>query len=108
MNKNVFYRKIPKVDILLEEERIRQMICRYSKETVMESIRKETDRLRAFIGKCEDEKEIEAAIGGLTDAIGQTVEEMHTPNMRPVINGTGTILHTNLSTLFRFQALESP
>lgn len=56
MNKNVFYRKIPKVDILLEEERIRQMICRYSKETVMESIRKETDRLRAFIGKCEDEK----------------------------------------------------
>ncbi|MBM6970094.1 L-seryl-tRNA(Sec) selenium transferase [Mordavella massiliensis] len=96
MNKNVFYRKIPKVDILLEEERIRQMICRYSKETVMESIRKETDRLRAFIGKCEDEKEIEAAIGGLTDAIGQTVEEMHTPNMRPVINGTGTILHTNL------------
>ena len=96
MNKNVFYRKIPKVDILLEEERIRQLICRYSKETVMESIRKETDRLRAFIGKCEDEKEIEAAIGGLTDAIGQTVEEMHTPNMRPVINGTGTILHTNL------------
>ena len=61
MNKNVFYRKIPKVDILLEEERIRQLICRYSKETVMESIRKETDRLRAFIGKCEDEKEISRA-----------------------------------------------
>ena len=38
MNKNVYYRKIPKVDILLEDERIRQMIETYSKDTVMESI----------------------------------------------------------------------
>ena len=96
MNKNVYYRKIPKVDILLEDERIRQMIETYSKDTVMESIHIETDRLRTFIGACEDEKEIEERIGGLTDEIGRTVKEMHTPNMRPVINGTGTILHTNL------------
>ena len=96
MNKNVYYRKIPKVDILLEDERIRQMIETYSKDTVMESIHIETDRLRTFIGACEDEKEIEERIGGLTDEIGRTVKAMHTPNMRPVINGTGTILHTNL------------
>lgn len=96
MNKNVYYRKIPKVDILLEDERIRQMIETYSKDTVMESIHIETDRLRTFIGTCEDEKEIEERIGGLTDEIGRTVKAMHTPNMRPVINGTGTILHTNL------------
>ena len=96
MNKNVYYRKIPKVDILLEDERIRQMIETYSKDTVMESIHIETDGLRTFIGACEDEKEIEERIGGLTDEIGRTVKEMHTPNMRPVINGTGTILHTNL------------
>ena len=49
MNKNVYYRKIPKVDILLEDERIRQMIETYSKDTVMESIHIETDRLRTFI-----------------------------------------------------------
>ena len=96
MNKNVYYRKIPKVDILLEDERIRQMIETYSKDTVMESIHIETDRLRTFISACEDEKEIEERIGGLTDEIGRTVKAMHTPNMRPVINGTGTILHTNL------------
>ena len=48
MNKNVYYRKIPKVDILLEDERIRQMIETYSKDTVMESIHIETDRLRTM------------------------------------------------------------
>ena len=32
----------------------------------------------------------------MTEKIERTVSAMHTPNMRPVINGTGTILHTNL------------
>ena len=96
MNKNVYYRKIPKVDILLEDERIRQMITTYSKDTVMESIHIETDRLRTFIGSCEEEDQIEERIESLVSEIGRTVEAMHTPNMRPVINATGTILHTNL------------
>ena len=64
--------------------------------TVMESIHIETDRLRAFIGSCEEEEQIEARIEGLVGEIGRTVEAMHTPNMRPVVNATGTILHTNL------------
>ena len=52
MNKNVLYRKIPKVDLLLEEEAIQGMIGHYSKETVMEAIHVETDKLRRFIGSC--------------------------------------------------------
>lgn len=96
MNKNVLYRKIPKVDLLLEEEAIQGMIGHYSKETVMEAIHVETDKLRRFIGSCEDEEKAQEQIDLLIPHIEMTVSAMHTPNMRMVVNGTGTILHTNL------------
>lgn len=96
MNKNVLYRKIPKVDLLLEEEAIQGMIGHYSKETVMEAIHVETDKLRRFIGSCEDEEKAQEQIDLLIPHIEMTVSAMHMPNMRMVVNGTGTILHTNL------------
>ena len=96
MNKNVLYRSIPKVDILLGEKQIQDMIERYSRETVMEAIHGEMEKLRAYIGRCEEEEKAKAQIDALTDNICIAVEAMHTPNMRTVINGTGTILHTNL------------
>lgn len=96
MNKNLLYRMIPKVDILLEYEEIQEVIEKYGKETVMEAIRSETDKLRKYIQEASDESEAVIRIESLSDSIVKAVEKMHTPNMRPVINGTGTILHTNL------------
>lgn len=96
MNKNLLYRSIPKVDILLDLELIQNLIDKYGRETVMEAIREEMDALRAFIGKCEDEEAAKAQIEALPEAICRHVEKLHTPNMKMVINGTGTILHTNL------------
>lgn len=96
MNKNMLYRSIPKVDILLENEAIQALIAHYSRDTVMEAIHIEMDRLRKYIGQCEDEEKAKAQIELLTAHIEMTVAKMHTPNMRMVINGTGTILHTNL------------
>ena len=37
-----------------------------------------------------------AQIAMLKSHIEMTVAAMHTPNMRMVVNGTGTVLHTNL------------
>ena len=96
MNKNMLYRSIPKVDVLLEDEAIQALIARYSRETVMESIHIEMDKLRRYIGQCEDEEKARMQISLLTAHIEMTVGAMHTPNMRMVVNGTGTILHTNL------------
>ena len=42
MNKNLLYRSIPKVDILLADEKIQELITRFSRETVMEAIREKT------------------------------------------------------------------
>ena len=56
MDKNKLYRKIPKVDLLLEEEEIQELIGRYSRDTVLEAIHTEMDGLRRWIGQCEDEE----------------------------------------------------
>ena len=96
MNKNLLYRSIPKVDVLLENEIILNLIEEYGRENVMEQIRVEMDELRAFIGTCEEEESAKAKIAAIVSNIEKRVVKMHTPNMRMVINGTGTILHTNL------------
>ena len=49
MNKNLLYRSIPKVDILLADEGIKVLIETYSRESVMEAIHSEMEKLRAFI-----------------------------------------------------------
>ncbi|WP_371278285.1 L-seryl-tRNA(Sec) selenium transferase [Dorea sp.] len=96
MNKNLLYRSIPKVDILLADEGIKVLIETYSRESVMEAIHSEMEKLRAFIGVCEEEEKAKQQIALLNKNIAKAVSAMHTPNMKKVINGTGTILHTNL------------
>ncbi len=99
MNKNLLFRSIPKVDTLLEDSQTVNLIKTYSRDVVMEAIRSETEKLRKFIAGVENEEQAEEAqerIDGLLDSIRSSVEKMNEPNMRKVINATGTILHTNL------------
>ena len=49
MDKNLLYRSIPKVDILLEKDEIKELISNYGHEIVMDVIREETDSLRLLI-----------------------------------------------------------
>ena len=65
MNKNMLYRSIPKVDVLLEDPEIQGLIETYSRDTVVESIHLEMDALRKYIGTCEDEEKAKEQIGNL-------------------------------------------
>lgn len=96
MDKNNFYRSIPKVDILLEDERIQEAASLYDRDTVMDAIREQAELVRMQIRECDDEGMIRGSIDNLIPDIIRRVKKMHTPDMRPVINATGTILHTNL------------
>ena len=88
MNKNMLYRSIPKVDVLLEDPEIQGLIETYSRDTVVESIHLEMDALRKYIGTCEDEEKAKEQIENLNMNVRRTVTAMHTPNMRSVISGT--------------------
>lgn len=96
MDKNLLYRSIPKVDVLLEKEEMKAGIAKYGREIVVDAIRIETEELRKFIGTCDSEDAAKDAITNVTASILARAEKMLMPNMKKIINATGTILHTNL------------
>ena len=96
MNKNMLYRNIPKVDVLLENPEIMELIKKYHRQVVVDVIREEIDNLRNFIKESDDISLIEKKIENLVDDIKKSTEKIYSYNLRKVINGTGTILHTNL------------
>lgn len=96
MDKKLLYRSIPKVDVLLEKEEIKSLIDLYGRKIAVDAVRIEMDALRAFIGECQEQEAAEAQIEKLTERIVCCAKGMFQPNMRKVINATGTILHTNL------------
>lgn len=91
------YSKIPKVDEILENEKISDLICSGSREVVVETIREELDKLRKKINKdiC-DVQSLEEEVKKIVDDIAFSVIEKEKNNLRKVINATGVVIHTNL------------
>jgi len=96
MNKNMLFRNIPKVDVLLEKTEIINLIEKYHRDVVVDATREEIDKLRNFIKENDDMSLIEEKINCLVENIALNVKKVYSYNLRKVINGTGTILHTNL------------
>lgn len=96
MNKNMLYRSIPKVDVLLENQDIVTLIENHHRDVVVDIIREEIDKLRNFIKENDDVNLIETKINNLIENIKISTEKVYSYNIKKVINGTGTILHTNL------------
>ncbi len=96
MDVNKYYRNIPKVDVLMEHEKIRGLFDITSRELVLECVRNATDDIRVYINNNSDEDLINAEIKNLVDKIANDVHKLLSYKMKRVINGTGTILHTNL------------
>lgn len=95
--KNLFA-AIPKVDDLLNEEKIKDVSNKVARSTIVESIRENIDRLRKNIVKldwCEVEN-FKIDYEKLIEDILKSVDLKNTMNLRKVINATGVVLHTNL------------
>lgn len=98
MEKN-YFREIPKVDSILADAKIKELIERYSRSVVVDTIAKKTQELRDFISeeiKKDNVKEIERRLESIVSDIENEVHDTFKPNLKKVINATGTILHTNL------------
>lgn len=96
MDKNILYRSIPKVDVLLEDKKIISLIEKYHRDVVVDVIREEIEKIREEIKTNNDFDFINKRINNLVESISKSVEKTYSYNIRKVINGTGTILHTNL------------
>ncbi len=86
-------RKIPKVDELLRQPALEQAAAQVGHTTVMEAIRETADALRQeILAGGEPEVEIESIL----QQVLARCKKKGTMSLRPVINATGIVLHTNL------------
>ena len=86
------YRFLPSVDKLISEERIKQLQENYPHTLLVELVRQhlQQERLSIAAGNpCPSTDELVESICAQVYALGK-------PSLRPVINATGVILHTNL------------
>ena len=74
IDKSTYYKKIPKVDVLLEDKIIKKAIDCYGHNFVVDVIRWKCDELRSFIDSCNDCDQIEKTIKGLTKNVVELCE----------------------------------
>jgi L-seryl-tRNA(Ser) seleniumtransferase len=91
------FRKLPSVDDLMRAAELSALAASYGHESVVEAVRPVLARLRQEIASgLLDEKALDLALSGLPAAIENELRQALRYSLRPVINATGVILHTNL------------
>ncbi len=86
------YRGLPSVDRMLADERMRALSAEYSGDTVVALVREQLDAARLAVGRGGDAPKLEALVA----AVEQRARSALAPTLRPAINATGVIIHTNL------------
>ena len=91
---NIF-RNLPSVNQLLESPQLKQMVETVNHNVVVEGVRTFLDDLRQQVSTASEDMPIPSA-NELADKIADWLKSEEQPYLRPVINGTGIILHTGL------------
>lgn len=95
MNRQEYFRQIPKMDVVLKEACIQKLCDRYGRGFVKDCIRQGLDELRMVVQSAKVE-DIENALSLFLENMVKKVEEESVYSLRNVCNATGIILHTNL------------
>ena len=91
------FRELPSVDELLRRDGVRSLAHQFGHAETVEAARKFIEELRGRIaGDSLDEAALTSSVEDAAAAIERRLQESLSYSLRPVINGTGVILHTNL------------
>ena len=96
MDKNVLFRKIPAVDRLLASPRLVEAVSRHARSLVVKAAQDVLDDLRRAISGGELRDAVELDPDRVSLLVIDRLESLNRPSLRPVINATGVIVHTNL------------
>src|SRR6478672_1377307 len=96
--KSDLYRLLPSVDELLKSADLAELLAREGQPAVTESVRAVLASLREEItsGTLGTRQTAELAVAHLPRAVAQHLSRAMEFSLKPVINATGVILHTNL------------
>lgn len=95
-SKTDLYRKLPSVDEVLHRDDLSEVIAREGHSTVTDAARVVLQRVRKEIDAGLEVEKLDLALSGLADAIARELRSAVGYSLRPMINATGVILHTNL------------
>ena len=103
-NKPTLLRRLPAVDELLSHDTIIALMQIYSRQPVVDAVRVAIDELRHQILRdlLTDIDESE-----LVQQIADDLAKQFQPTLRPVINATGVIIHTNLGRALLSQSAQA-
>lgn len=91
-NPSAEFRKLPAVDALLQAPEIAPLAAEFGVQPLTTAIRAELDTARAAIRAGQKAPPTDAWLG----RIRQRLAKNSRPSLRPVVNATGVIIHTNL------------
>jgi len=86
------FRKIPGVDKVLADKRLAPLVKTYPHDRLVKLVRQRLEQERTAVAAGKKA----SALSKIAEAVYSQVKAMETPGLRPVINATGVILHTNL------------
>lgn len=96
-SKSDLYRLLPSVDELLKSPAIAELVAREGQPAVTQAVREVLAQLRDEInGGRLDTESVQLGVTGLAWAVARQLRANMAFSLRPVINATGVILHTNL------------
>ena len=85
-------RLLPSVDSLLNEGKIKELAAIFPHDLVVDLIRENLNLYRTFIVQGKENPVLSEIVENIYNQ-GQTIAK---PSLRPIINATGVVLHTNL------------
>jgi len=85
-------RSLPSVSHMLEVEAVRDLTAVFSRPLVLDAVRVTLDRLRTELGAGE----ISPSMDAIIEMVKSLLHDREFQRIRPVVNATGIILHTNL------------
>lgn len=90
-------RRIPSVDQILRGSGTEPLLDEYPRHLVADEIRRALGRLRDSIRRSGNpDRALESGLASLVPELGKALRARVRPSLRPVINATGILLHTNL------------
>lgn len=96
-SKTELFRLLPAIDELLRRQEVQALSRQFGHTATVEASRQLIDDLRGKIAADSlDEASVKAVIDRMPEAIVQRLQASLSYSLRPVINATGVILHTNL------------
>ncbi len=95
---NALLRRLPKVDDVLRRDALQRLLERVPRWAVLAAVRDEIEALRARLRASPGAPEggADSAVEIADAALERRVAGLLRPSLRPVLNATGVVLHTNL------------